>query len=98
MRLPALTVLCVTTSGDPVSACDVSDRCCEEGHGHPGEERVLHLTDRERGGCVLHGVLLSLIAVLEGSNRFQLSAEAQDPDTAAPGSAGCRSPLKPLLF
>lgn len=76
-------------SGAHVSACDVSDHCCKEGHGHPGEERVLRSAGRERGWCLLHRLVLLFIYVIKGFKLVHLSAEAQDPDSEAQGSAGC---------
>ncbi|CAF98813.1 unnamed protein product [Tetraodon nigroviridis] len=51
-------------SGDHVPARDVPDHCCEEGHGHPGEERVLRSAGRERGGRLPHQPPLSSSEVL----------------------------------
>lgn len=40
-------VCCVCSPGDNVAASHVSDSSRQEGHGHPGKERVLHATGRE---------------------------------------------------
>lgn len=69
LRRRVLNVWCclvLMPSGDHVSAPDVSDRRCKEGHGHPGEEPVFRSAGRQPGRCPLHPVLLLLISAIEG--------------------------------